>query len=200
MTPWASNLEGIATEILQRTGCPMPIDAFVLAKLCRVRTKPWGKPAALTEADLIRYPIKARNTRQHGSVSHELGHWALRRGGEDDRDEDAARYLAGAFMLPRERFLADLASVDWDLFALMDLHPNASAEMIVVRMTQLSEATASVWDSGHWKRSYGAHDVDGDRLLVDEVLGHEHAVRGLVSAYPMFDGSFRRVLCVRRAA
>lgn len=206
------HLEGIAREIHERTSIPVPIDAFVLAKRCGLATRGWGKGQGEInlETGLIRYPLKARASRQHGTIAHEIGHWALNRAGirirglEDEEAaraiENDARYLAGALMLPRDQFRADLAATDWDLFELLELHPNVSAEMVVVRMTQVSSATASVWDGGHLHATYGAHDVGADRELVDRALSCEVPVRGEVSAWPMIDGVFRRVLCVRRAA
>lgn len=196
------HLEGIAREIHERTGVTPPIDAFELATLCGFMCRPWGRGGGKIDIERreIRFPLKARHTHQHGVVAHELGHFALNRGGEDDRDEDACRYMAGAFMLPHDQIRADVRSTDYDLFALMALHPNASAQMIVVRMTQVCDATASVWDAGKLHSSYGAVDLDSDRATADLVLESGVVIRGRVDAWPIFDGVFRRVVCVRRAA
>ncbi len=198
----SKHLEGLAWQLHDETGVSAPVDALELAALCGLRLKARGGAKAKIDLEngVIVHPVGVRLVRLHGLIAHELGHWLLFREGLNHLNESAARYLAGCLMLPREQFLRDLARADWDLFALMAMHPHCSAEMIVCRMTQVSPATASVWDSGHWTRSYGAHDVDGDRELVDAVLGHEHVVRGVLDVYPLFDGVHRRVVCVRRAA
>lgn len=204
MTVSPRHLEGIAKEVHDRFG-DGPIDAFALAGSLGYHVRFWGKSTGLLDRSTIWVPAKARNARQHGVCAHELGHALTERAGEDARDEAAARYLAGALMLPRERFAADLAETCWDLDELRRRHPNASAEMIVVRMTQVSEACASVWDQGALTRHYASAewlvDLDADHALVDRVLELEAPVRGEhENAWPIFDGRDRRVVVVRRAA
>jgi (2Fe-2S) ferredoxin len=139
--------------------------------------------------------------RQHGLIAHELGHWALWDAGEDHTVERCARYLAGALMLPWVPFVRDVSACDWDLFDLQRRHANASAEMIVVRMTQISPSTAWVWDNGVVKRWYGANpDQDIDEL-VDQVLSGGEPVRhGDFRGWPLIEPSHRRVVVVRVAA
>jgi len=195
------HLEGIAREVLDGCAIGAPVDVRLLVSRCGLQLRPWGKAYGQLSGDVIRYPIKAREARQAFTIAHELAHWALARAGEDDRDEDAADYLAGALLLPRARFMADLAATGWDLDQLRQRHPHASAQAIVVRMTQVSPATASVWDAGRLHRVYGEHDIATARALVDRALEVEAPIRdGDVSAWPVLDGSFRRVLVVARAA
>lgn len=197
------HLEGLARQIHEETGAEAPIDAFVLAEACGLTLRPWSKAHAEIDLDaaVIRYPSRVRSERMHFRVGHELGHAVLVRAGESDQDESDVDYLASALLLPRARFLADLAETDWDLDAMRARHPNASAQAIVVRMTQVSEATASVWDAGRLHRVYGEHDTEADRELVNRVLEREVPVRdGVVVAWPVFEGQWRRVVVVRRAA
>lgn len=197
------HLEGLARELLEETGASPPIDALVLATLCGLELRPRGGSNAQIDiaTNVLSYPIRVRPTRQHGLVAHELGHWLLWRAELEHLDEEAATYLAGALLLPREAFLRDLAATGWDLFALQNRHPNASAQMIVVRMTQVSPATASVWDAGKLHRVYGEHDVEAARRIVDLVLELEEPIEvGDKRAYPIIDGAHRRVIVVRRAA
>lgn len=196
-------LEGIARGV-HDLGIESPIDAFTLAALLGVELRP-GPGNGELDGDRITYPSRARHVRQHGVIAHELGHWLLGWHQQDPHDEPAARYLAGALMLPREAFLADLAACAWDLFDLQRRHPNASAEMIVVRMTQVSDACASIWDQGKLTRHYASAewlvDLAADRELMDRVLTLEATVRGENEiAWPIFDGRARRVVVVRRAA
>lgn len=195
-------LEGIAREAWESTGGILPADAFELAHLCGLECVPWPKTQGALDGDRIWYPLKARPTRQHGTVAHELGHWLAGEHGLNRLAEPIARYLAGALLLPRHPFTIDCQATDYDLDALELRHPNASAEMIVVRMTQVSPATAWVWDNAKLARTYGVPD-DGDSVaaIVDRVLTlEEPCLEGPVRAWPRFDGRWRRVLVVKRAA
>lgn len=191
------HLEGVAREVHEQTNAPTPIDALALATACGLELRPVGGSRAEVdvEAGVIRCPLRVRDVRLHGLIAHELGHWLLWRSLLDHHDERAAQYLAGALMLPRAVFARDLGAFDWDLDALREQHVHASAQMIVVRMTQVSPATASVWDAGKLHRVYGAHDIAAARPLVDRVLTTERPERdGGLRAWPAFDGSWRRVL------
>ncbi len=191
------HLEGIARDIHEQTALDPPVDAIELAQLCGFVVCPWWRASGALVGQTIYYPARARLARQHGIVAHELGHWALRRAGEDDRDEDAAKYLAGALVLPRAPFLADCRESDWDLFALREKHPYASAEMLAVRMTQVSPTSASVWDCGRLHRVYGEQDIAAARTLVNAALACEQPVaEGRMRAWPVIDGVWRRVLVV----
>lgn len=139
-----ADLEGIARDIHDSTGGLLPVDAFKLAALCGLQLRPTpGSGGSLDiDAGVIRYPSRARLVRQHGVVAHELGHWALHQAGEDHTAEWAARYLAGALLLPQAAFVRDATVCDWDLEELRERHPHASAEMVVVRMTRASTSTS----------------------------------------------------------
>lgn len=199
------DFEGIAKRFHDETGVRCPVDAFELADLCGLDTRPWSASHGEIKGTLIRYPGGARLTRQHGVVAHEIGHWLLRRHGFEMRNEKAARYLAGALMLPVRRFLSDLERTDWHLFDMLDIHVNVSAEMCAARMCQVSPAVTTIFDQGTFTRRYfaeGAARDDGhDAELADRALDLETPVRdGVVCAWPMIDREHRRVVVVRRAA
>lgn len=198
-----ADLEGIAADLHHATGDLLPVDAFELATLCGLELRAWARPQGDLdlEAGVIRYPGRARVVRQHGVVAHELGHWALAQAGEDHTAEWAARYLAGALLLPRDAFLRDAWACDWDLEQLRRRHPHASAEMVVVRMTQVSPACAWVWDDGRVRRTYGANAGEDVEAIVGRVLASEVPLRdGAVRAWPLLERGYRRVVVVRLAA
>jgi hypothetical protein len=210
------HLEGIAREIHEETGIEPPIDALDLAGLCGIETVPWRKRFGalllpgdearalelrqeLAERPVIFYPLGAQPVRVNGVVAHEIGHWALARGGCDPADEEAADYLAGALMLPDRRYRADMNETDFDLDELRARHPNASMQMLAVRMCQLApDTTCSVWDAGKLHASYGAALVEEHRAVVMRVLESGHAEHGIIAGYPVFSPGFRRVVVVER--
>lgn len=199
----AAELEGIAQEVWEGTGELLPVDAFELAGLLGLEVRAWMKATGRVDVGrgIVWFPGRARLVRQHGVVAHETGHWLLHQAGEEHRTEWAARYLAGALMLPRAPFLADAKACDWELEELRTRHPNASAEMIVVRMTQVSTATAWVWDDGYVRRAYGADAGEDVEAIVGRVLAAEAPLRdGAVRAWPLLEQGHRRVVVVRLAA
>lgn len=198
-----ADLEGIAADLHASTGDLLPVDAFELAHLCGLELRAWSRAdgSVNLESGVIRYPARARHVRKHGVVAHELGHWALHQVNEDHHAEWAARYLAGALLLPRAAFLRDAWACDWDLEELQRRHPHASAEMVVVRMTQVSPACAWVWDDGRVRRTYGANAGEDVEAIVGRVLASEAPLRdGAVRAWPLLERGYRRVVVVRLAA
>ncbi len=199
-------LEGIAQEAWEGSGSLLPVDPFVLAERLGFDLRPWPKSHGGRDGSTIWYPIpgagKVHDVRAYGSVGHELGHALAEYHGLDPNDEEVARYLAGALVLPRVPFRLDAERVDLDLDELQALHPCASGQMIVCRMSQVLDATAWIWDSGKLAATYGIPaDEDLVRELVDRVLRLEEPVReGPVRAWPRFDRHWRRVIVVRRAA
>jgi len=204
-------LEGIAAEILEMTGCDdPPVDAFELATCCGFELVPTKGEVGRVIGKLIHVPIGARTVRQHGQVAHELGHWALRRAREDD-DHPAVRYMAGALMLPRRPFEADLRSSAWDLRTLQARHTNASAQMIVYRIVQLRDAVASIWDNGRlttriaspWlpKGLQGKRPSRLESRLAKECLeaGEVLQPSNLVWAWPVFSPGYKRVIVIAEA-
>lgn len=204
--------EGIADEILSETGCDEPpVSAFVLAECCELTVQAWGRGYGRLEADrkLIKYPIGARPVRQHGLIAHEIGHWALRRGREDNT-EDGARFLAGAFLLPRRVVDRDLTRVAWEMDALRAKHVNASVEMIARRITQLRDAVATVFDNGRVTRRVASSWLAEprfrrvsrwERALAETALEHGKTVHGdeLCYAVPVIDPPYHRVVVVCEA-
>lgn len=140
--------EGAAAELSRETGCDEPpVDAFELADCCELEIEP--APIATAQLDhakrLIKLNISMRPVRQHMSIAHEVGHFALIRGGLENTCP-AAIYMGGALMLPRTPFDRDLGRTAWSLTALRARHVNASATAIAVRITQLRDAVVSILD------------------------------------------------------
>lgn len=198
--------ETAATAVHEATGLDdPPVSAFELAVMCGLRLCPWGRGDAALVAKMIRYPRSARPTRQHGLVAHELAHWALSRSGEEDH-ESAARYVAGALMLPRRVFDRDLAQT-WHIARLQERHPNASAEMIARRLVQLRSARAAVFDQGKLRASFRSLDLAhppvtshmrelaAEALCSGALAGEERAY-----AWPVIDPPWHRVIVVCAAS
>lgn len=204
-------LEGIAKSVHDDTGIEAPVDPFLLAAACDFALKPGPRTILEYARRIIRYQPKQRSERQNFGIGHETSHGVLIDEGEHrldvdidegemvERDRDAD-YLSSALLLPQRRFLDDLGRKEWDLFEMKSLHPFVSHQAIAVRMCQVSpSAGVSVWDAGRLHRVYGRADAAADRELVDVVLELERPVRGDVSAWPIFDGRWRRVIVVRAA-
>jgi len=200
----ATDWEGVALSLLRETGLDdPPQDAFALAHACGLQLVAGGRQHGCLGADgRLHYPGSVRRTRQHGVISHELGHWALRWAGEAD-GEVAASYVGGALMLPRRAFDRDLATTGWDLEQLRAKHINCSAEMIARRLVQLRDAVASIFDGGRlrlrvaspWLGDRYKRVSAWERELVDECMQTgERQGDGLTSAWPVFDGDHRRVV------
>ena len=196
------HLEAIAQDILNETGLGAPMDAFELAECCGLTVKFSSSRKGNLADGVIRCPAGTSNVHQHGTVAHEVGHWALVRAGLDGQDEDDARYMAGALMIPRPALLDDLRTRTWDLLEIHPRHPNASWEMLVIRCVQVADAYASIWDQGRCSKSYGVSDemLAEHKRTVMRVLETGHAERGAIDAYPVFTKGYRRVVCLERTS
>lgn len=203
--------EGIAADVLQSTGCDdPPVDAFELAECTEHEVRFHMKPGACRKGHVIYVDARASGKRQHGLIAHELGHWALVRGREDNT-ERGARYLAGALLLPRRAFEEDLREMKWDLEQLRGRHVNASAELIARRVVNLKDAVASVWDNGKltyrvwspWlpERLWGRRPSRIEVKLAAAALesGQVERDQDLLAAWPVFEGGWRRVIVLAEA-
>ena len=192
---YSPRLEGIAQELLDVSLMEAPVDALELAACCGLDVRLSEVRDALLYDGTIYVSRRARISRVHLLVAHELGHWALARAGQADSERDAD-YLAGAFLVPRLALERDLRS-GWDLDALRAVHVHAPASTIATRIAQLREATAAIYDEGRLRRRVGP-ELAGERELVDQVLVGERAVRvdATTGAWPVIDGRARRVIVV----
>ncbi len=199
--------EGVARAVHDASGASAPVNAFHLARACGLDLIPViGGGASLID-DQIRFNSAARPTRQHGLIAHEVAHWALRWCHEDD-NERAARFTAGALMLPRSDFDRDLRDTAWDLDKLRARHPNASAEMIARRVVELRDACVAIFDGGKqrsrivspWLPESYAKTTRFEREAAAACLESGAVVReGLCAAFPVFDGDYKRVIVVCEA-
>lgn len=199
--------EATARDLLDVTGLDSPPqDAFRLAHACGLTLVPGGGAGGSLDGDTLTYPARARSTRQHGVIAHEVGHWLLARGGEDARTETGASYVGGALMLPRRAFDRDLASTAWGFEKLRRKHPNASAEMLARRITQLRDAVITVIDGRKQRRVASpwfddarlGRLTDWENMAADEALATGQTVHlaDLCYAVPVIDGAWRRVIVV----
>lgn len=200
--------EAVARAVHDETGISAPVDARELAVACGLRLAHCGRGLALLDGDTVRYDPQARPVRQHGMIAHEVAHYVLRYHGEEDT-EDAARYTAGALLVPRAAYDRDLRETAWDLEQLRARHPNASAEVLARRIAQLRDAVITIIDQGHVRARVGAPWMPEpprrmtplERELADAALEAGAAQRGseLLAAYPFIDGRNRRAIVVADA-
>lgn len=192
-------LEGIAEELLASVGADAPIDALDLAHRLGIEVaySEVGEPVMMGGAIFV--PRRARVSLLHWLTAHELGHWAAQRAGEDGTCERAANYLAGALLLPRATLLRQLRS-GWDLDRLRAQHPHAPAHAIAVRVVQLREAAAAVYDQGRLRRRWGPA-LPQEAQLAARALDAGAPVRldDLTGAWPVVDGRWRRVIVLGSA-
>lgn len=110
--------EGIALDILRTTGLEPPVDAFVLAECCGLEVR--YMPGARARLDGETIWLGARAVYPHELVAHEIGHWALRRGGVED-DEIGVWWIAALlFRKPTVWFrtrAVEPPSEEWSLAA-----------------------------------------------------------------------------------
>jgi hypothetical protein len=195
--------EGVAAELSAETGCDSPpVDAFELADCCDLTIE----PAAIATAQLdhskrlIKLNVSMRRERQHMSIAHEVGHFALIRAAMENTCP-AAVYVAGALVMPWKPFDRDLARTAWSLTALRERHVNASVTALAVRITQLRDAVVTILDPtgrkkpwrivspwvsekrfrrvSAWERDLARHAYDA----AEELRGDE-----LCYAVPLLDG------------
>lgn len=202
-------LEGAAAEALERSKQGAPVSAFRVARGLGLEIEPWSGSGAQLNLDqmLIEVNPRARPVRQHGLIAHEIGHYLLRITSGLVDSEAAARYLAGALLLPRWDFDVDLRRTGWSFARLRERHPNASAEMIARRIVELRDAVATILDNGKVTRRVVTEGIVDPRVrrmtrwereLADAALAMGEEVRGdeLCYAVPIIDGQWRRVIVV----
>lgn len=193
------DLEGVAREVYLDMGERCPVSAFAIAEYCGVEVRGWLRNTGKRSGDSVWFPIAARSTRQHGVLAHELAHWLMEDANLEHGCEASAKYLAGALMLPMAPFARDVEIEARDLYALQRKHPNASAEMIAVRIVQTSGSAAWVWDNGRLAKEYGEGGCrEAAAEVADQALSSGAPAKGdACEAWPFFDGDFRRVIVLR---
>jgi Zn-dependent peptidase ImmA (M78 family) len=203
--------EGVSADLTDEIGYDPPVDAFVVAACCGLQVEAWSRKGAVLDREraTIRVNTAERSTRVHMSIAHEIGHWAQVRAGLAD-EEEGARWIGGAILLPRRAMLADLRRTSWSIDALRELHSNASAEAIAIRIVQLRDAVATVIDNGRVKRRVASPWLADPRLgrisrwereLAAEALRRGAEVRGdeLCYALPLVEGAHERVIVIAEA-
>lgn len=201
--------EGIALGLLRELGDPdPPMNAFSLARLCGLRVEFADLAGARIEGKTIYVTAKARGVRQHGLVSHELGHWAIARAKERDGEAEAS-YVGAALMLPRATFDQDLRATAWDLQELRAKHVHCSAELIAKRICSMRDACVSIWDNGKLKERTASPWLPVayrrvsrfERELAALALetGETQKAGELMWAFPVFSGWWKRVITVCEA-
>jgi hypothetical protein len=193
-------LEGIARTTLEKYGFDdPPVDAFDLAHEMEIPVEWEDGRDAWRFRRTVHIGRAPRRTRIHGLITHEIAHILL-----DEyrirQSERAANYLGAALLVPR-RALDRQLRAGWDLDRLRCIHLNASAELLARRICDVRQARFSVWDSERLHYRIGsAHE--SERALVDAAFrsGEAQRANDLDGAWPIFDGSWRRVIVLAAAA
>lgn len=205
-----SALEGVAESLLDEVALDEPpVDAFEVAAMCGLRLRPHVTRESAQRADVIYFNPADPPRRQQAVVAHELGHWALRRSGEED-DEDAADYVSRAILAPRRALDRDLRRT-WNPVELQARHLNAPAAWIAERIVHLRDAVATVIDEGKVTRRIVSPWIARperfgrisawERRLAERALEVGEAVQGdeLIWAVPVIEPPWRRVVIVAEA-
>jgi hypothetical protein len=196
--------EQTARRVHSETGITAPVDALELATACGLALQPKRGKAKL-RGEVIYFDPTARAVRQQGQIAHETAHYLLRLHAIED-SERAVGYMAGALMLPQAAYARDIDRTAWDLEQLAKLHPNASGQMLAMRIGDLREAVVTVLDQGQvttriaspWLPPAPERMARVERELADKALasGTVQRANDLLAAYPLIDGPHRRVIVV----
>lgn len=204
----AATWEGVASWVHESTGLDdPPVDALEVAALLKFSLR-YGHSARL-DGRVIYVPRDVRPVRLQGLVMHEVSHGVLRHLDVPD-DETSVDEVATRIMLPRRAFDRQLRETSWHMSALQACNANTSAQRIAHRITHLRDAVVSIYDNDRLTERCWSPSLDGqcfkrvstwERSLVRECYATGEPVFGdsLVHAWPLFDGSHRRVVLVAEA-
>ncbi len=139
--------EGLAREFHDATGVgDPPVDAFIVARRAQLAVEYSVGPNSL---DLERRVIRIRPVVHprvlHVEVAHEVGHALLDRAGLP-QSETGAKYLSGALLGPRQHIDRDLRESGWSISALQSKHLHMPALALALRITQVRDAIATIFD------------------------------------------------------
>jgi hypothetical protein len=203
-----ANLEGLAESLLEEVGLDeAPVDAFELAAMCGLQVFPGGFGGGCLLGRRVMINRRAPHHRRHGLCAHEVAHWALQRAGDLD-DEDSARFVSGALLVPRRALDRHLRET-WNFERLREHHANASAEMIARRIPCVREAVVTIVDNGRVKARLCSPSLAAvpemtpiESDLLDEALFMERTAResDRLYAVPIISFGWRRVIIVADAA
>lgn len=200
-------IEGLALGVLEEIGAEddPSIEAEIVAACLgrRLFTAP-GRRAWL-DGDAIAVPTALRPERVNRLVAHELAHSLLLEHGKPNT-ERYADSLAAALIVPRRAMDRSLRTLGWDLSAIRERHPLASAELLARRLCELREAVVTIVDNGRvvkrvaspWFQlppwTPGHLEREAFAAVADTA---EPAIGAGVVAFPFFEGGYRRVIVVR---
>lgn len=194
---YSTRCEGLAAELRTASGREgLPVNAFDIAGCCGLGPEysDVHHDEALLYNGTIYVSRRMRPQRAHLKIAHELGHWTLARHGQPDSESDAD-YIGAALLVPWDDLRRGLRA-GWDLDEQRARHPNAPASTIAMRIAQVREASAAIYDGRRLRRRIGTGVLEREREVVDEVLETQRAVRldDLSGAWPVTDGAYRRVI------
>lgn len=191
--------EGVGASLLDEVELDGAVDALELAALCGVPVRARCGPSALVGGEVL-VDLRGDPRRVQRDVAHELGHWALRRAGEDD-SERGADYVAGALLMPRRAFRCALIASGWDLAALARIYA-APWPWLAARVPQVADAVATLWEGRYciarlaspWEPWARGVPTEEEAALSDACRESGEAMRhGLTGAW-LVEGTSPRVV------
>ncbi len=156
-------------------------------------------------------------------IAHELGHiwWSdpARHGGDPTlggKLEKLCSRFASLLLLPEQWLAGDAPAADFDLFALKKIYGNVSHEVLATRLCELASLVVTIFDNGKLYRRFGSTGLgfpnspqkpEVEVFEAVDLFGSFQEGQGAVSwggvqrkvrvrGYPVFSGSFRRIILV----
>lgn len=199
---WEANAEQLRAEIGLDDQHVHPRIIVGKCELELVPTRPRTGPCYT--GTRVYYDPTTGPERQAGTMSHELGHVANQRYGEED-SERAASYVGAAILVPRRALDRALKKKGWNLDELRRDFEHASAELLARRIADLREAVVTITDGRRILARVASPWLPSPRpgLTRDEQAVLRRAVEtrrrvdeGWISATPVYEAGYQRVIVI----
>jgi hypothetical protein len=209
---------------------PVDLDLLVARFKARVVKSSHVAESALLrtrEGWTIKVNREFRQERAAFRIAHELAHiyWSYPRNHQGDPSlggklEHYCSKFASLLLCPHQWLVRDAPEADYDLAALKQIYATVSHEALSIRLSYLTPMVVTIFDNGQLYRRFSSPGLgyppggQGPETEIREAVdiygktrekygtlkwgGKERKVR--VRGYPVFDGSFRRIILVTTPA